>query len=70
MVLKPIVSSSPARRSKLTYVWEEFLFHYISEGGFTYLVMADDSAGRWVWLAHTWFLSHRRCYAAECHSRS
>lgn len=32
--------------SKLTYVWEQYLFHYISEGGFTYLVMADDSAGR------------------------
>ncbi|KAF8192934.1 VAMP/synaptobrevin-like protein [Pholiota molesta] len=27
--------------------WEQYLFHYISEGGFTYLVMADDSAGRW-----------------------
>ncbi|KAJ3517100.1 hypothetical protein NLJ89_g712 [Agrocybe chaxingu] len=32
--------------SKLTYVWEQYLFHYISDGGFTYLVMADDSAGR------------------------
>lgn len=34
--------------SKLTYVWEQYLFHYISEGGFTYLVMADDAAGRFV----------------------
>jgi hypothetical protein len=34
--------------SKLTYVWEQYLFHYISEGGFTYLVMADDAAGRYV----------------------
>ena len=32
--------------SKLTYVWEQYLFHYVSEGGYTYLVMADDSAGR------------------------
>lgn len=34
--------------SKLTYVWEQYLFHYIAEGGFTYLVMADDAAGRYV----------------------
>jgi len=32
--------------SKLTYIWEQYLFHYVSEGGYTYLVMADDSAGR------------------------
>ncbi|KAJ7220637.1 VAMP synaptobrevin-like protein [Mycena pura] len=41
-----ILSKIPPNDSKLTYVWEEYLFHYISEGGFTYLVMADDSAGR------------------------
>ncbi|KDR79229.1 hypothetical protein GALMADRAFT_243132 [Galerina marginata CBS 339.88] len=41
-----ILSKIPPNNSKLTYVWEQFLFHYISEGGFTYLVMADDSAGR------------------------
>ncbi|RDB25732.1 hypothetical protein Hypma_006089 [Hypsizygus marmoreus] len=35
-----------ARHSKLTYVWEQYLFHYISEGGYTYLVMADDTVGR------------------------
>lgn len=37
-------------RSKLTYVWEQYFFHYISEGGFIYLVMADDSAERFVGL--------------------
>jgi vesicle-associated membrane protein 7 len=36
------------RHSKMTYVWEQYLFHYISDGGFTYLVMADDSAERFV----------------------
>nr|GAT50778.1 predicted protein [Mycena chlorophos] len=41
-----ILSKIPPNDSKLTYVWEEFLFHYISESGYTYLVMADDSAGR------------------------
>ncbi|KAF7299163.1 Vesicle-associated membrane protein [Mycena indigotica] len=41
-----ILSKIPPNDSKLTYVWEEYLFHYIKEGGLTYLVMADDSAGR------------------------
>ncbi|KAF8815563.1 VAMP/synaptobrevin-like protein [Phlegmacium glaucopus] len=41
-----ILSKIPPNNSKLTYVWEQYLFHYISEGGFVYLVMADESAGR------------------------
>ncbi|TEB30923.1 vesicle-associated membrane protein [Coprinellus micaceus] len=41
-----ILSKIPPNNSKLTYVWEQYLFHYIAEGGFTYLVMADDAAGR------------------------
>ncbi|KAI0049373.1 VAMP/synaptobrevin-like protein [Auriscalpium vulgare] len=41
-----ILSKIPPNNSKLTYVWEQYLFHYVSDGGFTYLVMADDSAGR------------------------
>jgi len=41
-----ILSKIPPNDSKLTYVWEEYFFHYISEGGFIYLVMADDSAER------------------------
>jgi len=41
-----ILSKIPPNNSKLTYVWENYLFHYVSEGGFTFLVMADDSAGR------------------------
>ncbi|KAJ7100735.1 VAMP synaptobrevin-like protein [Mycena belliarum] len=41
-----ILSKIPPNDSKLTYVWEQYLFHYVSEGGYTYLVMADDSAGR------------------------
>jgi vesicle-associated membrane protein 7 len=45
-----ILSKIPPNNSKLTYVWEQYLFHYVSDGGFTYLVMADDSAGRCVLL--------------------
>ncbi|KAI0087171.1 VAMP/synaptobrevin-like protein [Irpex rosettiformis] len=41
-----ILSKIPPNNSKLTYVWEQYLFHYISEGGYIYLCMADDSAGR------------------------
>ncbi|KAI0317700.1 VAMP/synaptobrevin-like protein [Amylostereum chailletii] len=41
-----ILSKIPPNNSKLTYVWEQYLFHYISEDGYTYLVMADDAAGR------------------------
>jgi hypothetical protein len=48
LATQTILSKIPPNNSKLTYVWEQFLFHYISEGGFTYLVMADDSAGRYV----------------------
>ncbi|KAF5390994.1 hypothetical protein D9757_004045 [Collybiopsis confluens] len=44
--IQTILSKIPPNNSKLTYTWESYLFHYISEGGFTYLVMADDSAGR------------------------
>ncbi|KIY72287.1 VAMP/synaptobrevin-like protein [Cylindrobasidium torrendii FP15055 ss-10] len=41
-----ILSKIPPNNSKLTYVWEQYLFHYISEGGYVYLVMAEDAAGR------------------------
>ncbi|PAV18008.1 VAMP synaptobrevin [Pyrrhoderma noxium] len=44
--VQTILSKIPPNNSKLTYVWEQYLFHYVSEGGITYLVMADDSAGR------------------------
>ncbi|CAE6449391.1 unnamed protein product [Rhizoctonia solani] len=41
-----ILSKIPPNNSKLTYVWEQYLFHYVSENGLTFLVMADDAAGR------------------------
>ncbi|KZW01118.1 snare-like protein [Exidia glandulosa HHB12029] len=41
-----ILSKIPPNDSKLTYVWESYLFHYVSERGLTFLVMADDSLGR------------------------
>lgn len=53
LATQTILSKIPPNNSKLTYVWEQYLFHYISEGGFTYLVMADDSAGRYVQVIST-----------------
>ncbi|KAF8573351.1 vesicle-associated membrane protein [Ramaria rubella] len=44
--VQTILSKIPPNNSKLTYVWEQYLFHYVSEGGLTYLVMADDAVGR------------------------
>ncbi|KAG5723689.1 hypothetical protein E4T56_gene20262 [Termitomyces sp. T112] len=41
-----ILTKIPPNDSKLTYVWEQYLFHYVSEGGYIYLVMADDAVGR------------------------
>ncbi|KII85521.1 hypothetical protein PLICRDRAFT_319270 [Plicaturopsis crispa FD-325 SS-3] len=54
-----ILSKIPPNNSKLTYVWENFLFHYISDGGFTYLVMADDAAGRRMPFAFLGDLQHK-----------
>ncbi|KAH8823180.1 VAMP synaptobrevin-like protein [Flagelloscypha sp. PMI_526] len=41
-----ILSKIPPGDSKMTYVLENYLFHYVAEGGFTYLVMGEDAAGR------------------------
>jgi vesicle-associated membrane protein 7 len=41
-----ILSKIPPNNSKLSYAWEQYLFHYVSEGGYIFLVMADESAGR------------------------
>ncbi|RSH79835.1 uncharacterized protein EHS24_009495 [Apiotrichum porosum] len=50
-LLKPaakitILSKIPPNNSKLTYVWQDRLIHYVSSDGVIYLVMADDSVGR------------------------
>jgi len=41
-----ILSKIPPNDSKLSYSWEQFFFRYVSQGGVTYLVMADDEVGR------------------------
>jgi len=58
-----ILSKIPPNDSKLTYVWEQYLFHYVSEGGYIYLVMADDSAGRRMPFAFLTELQRKFCSA-------
>ncbi|KAI9639499.1 synaptobrevin-domain-containing protein [Dioszegia hungarica] len=41
-----ILGKIPPNDSKLTYVWQDRLIHYVSSAGVIYLVMADDSVGR------------------------
>ncbi|KAF9447364.1 vesicle-associated membrane protein [Macrolepiota fuliginosa MF-IS2] len=57
-----ILSKIPPNDSKLTYVWEQYLFHYVSEGGYTYLVMADDSVGRKMPFAFLSELQRKACF--------
>ncbi|KAF9355619.1 hypothetical protein BGX34_010344, partial [Mortierella sp. NVP85] len=45
-VTEQILEKIPPGNSKLTYVYDRYLFHYISEDGLTYMCMADDAFGR------------------------
>jgi len=45
-VTQAILEKIPPNNSKLTYVYDRYLFHYICEDGLTYMCMADDSFGR------------------------
>ncbi|KAJ1814002.1 hypothetical protein LPJ56_003195 [Coemansia sp. RSA 2599] len=45
-ITQAILEKIPPADSKLTYVYDRYLFHYISEGGVVYLCMSDDKFGR------------------------
>ncbi|KAI9297224.1 synaptobrevin-domain-containing protein [Neoconidiobolus thromboides FSU 785] len=45
-VTQTILEKIPEGDSKLTYVYDKFLFHYISEKGVIFLCMADEEFGR------------------------
>ncbi|KAF9129038.1 Vesicle-associated membrane protein [Mortierella sp. 14UC] len=45
-VTEAILAKIPPNNSKLTYVYDRYLFHYICHDGLTYLCMADDTFGR------------------------
>ncbi|KAI9016027.1 putative vesicle-associated membrane protein [Hyaloraphidium curvatum] len=41
-----ILEKIPPGDSKMTFVYDRYLFHYIASGGVIYMVMADDQFGR------------------------
>ncbi|KAJ2224282.1 hypothetical protein IWW45_008129, partial [Coemansia sp. RSA 485] len=45
-ITQAILEKIPPNDSKLTYVYDRYLFHYISENGIVYLCMSDDKFGR------------------------
>ncbi|KAG9307254.1 hypothetical protein G9A89_017082 [Geosiphon pyriformis] len=45
-ITQAILEKIPPNNSKLTYVYDRYLFHYICEDGLTYMCMADDTFGR------------------------
>ncbi|RKP25363.1 synaptobrevin, partial [Syncephalis pseudoplumigaleata] len=45
-VTQHILEKIPEEDSKLTYVYDRYLFHYISQNGIVYMCMADDAFGR------------------------
>ncbi|KAF9541980.1 hypothetical protein EC957_002540 [Mortierella hygrophila] len=45
-VTEAILEKIPPNNSKLTYVYDRYLFHYICHDGLTYMCMADDTFGR------------------------
>jgi vesicle-associated membrane protein 7 len=45
-VTQAILEKIPPNNSKLTYVYDRYLFHYICEDGLTYMCMADDAFER------------------------
>ncbi|KAJ1650034.1 hypothetical protein IWQ61_009056 [Dispira simplex] len=45
-VTQAILDKIPPNNSKLTYVYDRYLFHYICQEGIVYMCMADDQFGR------------------------
>ncbi|SPO20858.1 related to vesicle-associated membrane protein 7 [Ustilago trichophora] len=50
-----ILSRIPSESSKLSYAFEEWLFHYVSQDGMVYMAVADAETGRRIPFA---FLGH------------
>lgn len=50
-----ILSRIPPNSSKLSYAFEDWLFHYVSQDGMVYMAVADADTGRRVPFA---FLAH------------
>lgn len=60
-VTQAILDKIPPNNSKLTYVYDRYLFHYISENGIVYLCMADEKFGRRIPFAFLQDIKDRFC---------
>ena len=58
-VAMQILSKIPSQDSKLTYVYDRYLFHYMKKQGIVYLCMADDAFGRRIPFAYLEDISGR-----------
>eukprot|EP00732_Lithocolla_globosa_P006534 Lithocolla_globosa_v1_NODE_7658_length_917_cov_25.230858.p1 type:complete len:236 gc:universal NODE_7658_length_917_cov_25.230858:842-135(-) len=45
-VTQAILDKIPTSNSKMSYVYDRYLFHYIAEDGLVYMCMADEEFGR------------------------
>jgi len=45
-VTQSILDKIPATNSKMSYVYDRYLFHYIAENGLVFMCMADEDFGR------------------------
>ncbi|KAF9963273.1 Vesicle-associated membrane protein [Mortierella alpina] len=58
-VTEAILEKIPPNNSKMTYVYDRYLFHYICEDGLTYMCMADDSFDRRIPFAFLQDIKHK-----------
>ncbi|KAI9003696.1 Longin-like domain-containing protein [Gaertneriomyces semiglobifer] len=58
-VTQHILERLPEGDSKMTYVYDQYLFHYVCRSGITYLCLADDSFGRRVPFAFLEDIAHK-----------
>jgi len=45
-VTQSILDKIPSTNSKMSYVYDRYLFHYVAENGLVYMCMADEDFGR------------------------
>ncbi|KAJ3089311.1 Vesicle-associated membrane protein [Quaeritorhiza haematococci] len=66
-ITQHILEKIPEGDSKMSYVYDRFLFHYIQRGGIIYMCLADDTFGRRIPFAFLEDMSKRfeSAYGAE-----
>eukprot|EP01137_Pigoraptor_chileana_P027799 Opistho-2@10815 len=51
-ITQSIIEKIPPQDTKMTYVYDRYLFHYVSDSGYVYLCMAEEEFGRRVPFAY------------------